>query len=83
MTTRNRRVFWFTVRMVVAWACASFIASELLQPGTGELAEMRPVDLAPPDSLVTRIIRSLVAGLSAGLIASILSSRCCRVRRCV
>ena len=72
MTTKNRRVLWFTIRMVVAWALAAFVAGEFLQPGTGELAEMRPLDLAPPDSLATRLTRSVVAGVNAGLIASFL-----------
>lgn len=75
MKLRTRRVIVFTGSMIVAWAVAIFITAELVRPSASRLEALGATGLVPTDALSWRLARAIVAGTSAGLLATFVELR--------
>jgi len=72
MQFRTRRILVFVGSMIGAWTLASFVGMEFVRPSRGQLVALNSTNLIPSDTLDWRLLRALVAGTSAGLLASFL-----------
>ncbi len=72
MQIRTRRILVFTGTLVAAWTVAAFVGVELIRSGRVQIATLNPTGLVPSDAITWRLARALVAGVSAGLLASVL-----------
>ncbi len=67
--------------MVAAWTVAVFIITELIRPEPSQLSELAASGFSPSDEFRWRLARALIAGVSAGLLASVVELKLPRFAR--
>ena len=72
ISSRGRRVVWFTAGMVAAWIVAAWVGAWIAQPGPDQLPGTAFPAGPVREGWALHVARAVVAGITAGLIASFL-----------